>query len=150
MSCLNLNKVILAGRLTSDPELKTTASGVSVTSFSLAVNRPKGKDDTERKTDFITIVAWRKTAEFVTRFFKKGSAICISGSIQTRQWEDNNHYKRTAVEVVAYEAMFVDSKSEASENHKAEAEADYIPDAYTNTDNSAFTEISETDSDLPF
>lgn len=148
MSCLNLNKVILAGRLTSDPELKTTASGVSVTSFSLAVNRPQGKDDTARKTDFITILAWRKTAEFVTRFFKKGSAICISGSIQTRQWEDSNKCKRTSVEVVASEAMFVDSKSEASENHKAEA--DYIPDAYTNTDNSAFTEISETDGDLPF
>lgn len=107
---LNLNKVILAGRLTAAPELKLTPNGTPVTTFTIAVDRKTAKD-TEKKTDFISIVAWRRTAEFITRYFSKGSSICIVGSIQTRSWQDQNGNKRYATEVNAEEANFVDSKS---------------------------------------
>jgi single-strand DNA-binding protein len=112
MSNLNLNKVILAGRLTSDVELKQTPSGVSVCSFTLAINR-KFSANRQQQTDFIQCQAWRQTAEFIARYFKKGSALCISGSIQTRSWTDNNNQKRYATEVVADEAMFVDGKNDS-------------------------------------
>ena len=111
MSCLNLNKVILAGRLTSDPELKMTTSGISVTSFTLAVNRKYIKDQ-QQQADFINIVAWRQTAEFISRYFRKGYAICITGSIQVRSWQDQHGQKHYATEIIADEAMFVDSKSD--------------------------------------
>ena len=109
MANFNLNKVILGGRMTADPELKQTPQGVSVTSFSIAVNR-RGKD---AQTDFINCVAWRQTADFICRFFKKGSSICISGSIQTRTWNDQQNNKRYATEIVAEEAFFVDAKADA-------------------------------------
>ncbi len=108
MANLNLNKVILGGRLTADVELKQTPQGVSVTTFSIAVNR-RGK---EAQTDFINCQAWRQTAEFICKFFKKGSSICISGSIQTRSWTDQQNQKRYATEVVADEAFFVDAKAD--------------------------------------
>ena len=82
MSCLNLNRVILAGHITADPELRQTQSGISVTSFSIAVNREYAKDQEQQKPDFIDIIAWRQNAEFITRYFKKGSAICVIGSLQ--------------------------------------------------------------------
>ncbi len=104
----NLNKVTLGGRMVGDPELKQTPQGVSVTSFSIAVNR-KGKD---AQTDFINCVAWRQTAEFICRFFKKGSSICVSGAIQTRTWTDTKNQKHYATEVNVDEALFVDSKSD--------------------------------------
>lgn len=112
MSNLNLNKVILAGRLTSDVELKQTTSGVSVCSFTLAINR-KYQANGAQQTDFIQCQAWRQTAEFISKYFKKGSALCISGSIQVRSWTDNNNQKRYATEVVADEAMFVDGKNDS-------------------------------------
>lgn len=112
MSNLNLNKVILAGRLTADVELKQTPSGVSVCSFTLAINR-KYQANGQQQTDFIQCQAWRQTAEFIARYFKKGSALCISGSIQIRSWTDNNNQKRYATEVVADEAMFVDGKNDS-------------------------------------
>lgn len=111
MSNLNLNKVVLAGRLTADVELKQTPSGVSVCSFSLAVNRKYSKEGNQQ-TDFIQCQAWRNTAEFISRYFKKGSALCIVGSIEVRSWTDSNNQKRYATEVVADEAMFVDGKNE--------------------------------------
>lgn len=111
---LNLNKVILAGRLTANPELKTTQTGIPVTSFSLAVDRKVAKD-TEKKTDFITVVAWRNTAEFITRYFFKGSPICVCGTIQIRSWNDKYDNKRYATEVIADEAHFVESKNERTE-----------------------------------
>ena len=111
---LNLNKVILAGRLTKDSELRTTPSGTPVTQFDIAVNRRGTKDGQQSQTDFITVVAWRQTAEFITRYFKKGNAICVVGSIQTRSYTDKNNQKRTATEVVADEAYFVESKAEAN------------------------------------
>lgn len=112
MSNLNLNKVVLAGRLTADVELKQTPSGVSVCSFTLAINR-KFSANGQQQTDFIQCQAWRQTAEFIARYFKKGSALCIGGSIQTRSWTDNNNQKRYATEVVADEAMFVDGKNDS-------------------------------------
>lgn len=115
MANFNLNKVILGGRLTADPELKTTQSGVSVTTFSVAVTRRfGGKEGEQPQADFINVTAWRQTAEFVTRFFRKGSSICVVGSIQTRSWEDQQGQKRFATEVVADEAYFVDSKGDAN------------------------------------
>ena len=135
---MNLNKVILAGRLTSDPELKTTPSGLSVTSFTVAVDRRFGK---EKQTDFISCVAWRQTAEFVTKYFVKGSAICIVGSIQTRKFTDKNGNNRIAVEVLADEATFVESKKNTADGAEMpEAEHYTQPEAYTEAD----------DSDLPF
>ena len=112
MSNLNLNKVILAGRLTADVELKQTTTGVSVCSFTLAINR-KFSANGQQQTDFIQCQAWRQTAEFISKYFKKGSALCIVGSIQVRSWTDSNNQKRYSTEVVADEAMFVDGKNDS-------------------------------------
>ena len=154
MSNLNLNKVVLAGRLTVDPELKQTQSGVSVINFNLAVGRrfaSRNGEQAEQQTDFITIVAWRQTAEFISKYFKKGSAICITGSIQTRTWQDAQGQKRYATEVVADEAMFVDSRNEAGSGQS------YTPDAYgsapsysSNPASAPNFEDHNTDDDLPF
>lgn len=108
-----INNVVLMGRLTADPELKTTPSGTSVTSFSIAVERnyaPKGQ---ERQTDFINVVAWRHTAEFICRYFAKGQMIAVEGSIQTRKYQDKNGNNRVAVEVVANQVSFCGSKAES-------------------------------------
>ena len=155
MSCLNLNKVVLAGRLTNDPELKQTATGVSVLSFTLAVNRryasKNEQGESQTQADFISVVAWRNTAEFIARYFKKGSAICITGSIQTRSWQDQQGQRRYATEVVADEAMFVESRSEST------SQSSYTPDAYTqapsfssNPGSAPNFEDHNTDDDLPF
>ena len=109
----SLNKVILIGHLTADPELKQTPTGVSVTSFSIGVSRRFKGADGQTASDFINIVAWRSTAEFITRYFKKGSAICICGSLQTRQWTANDGTKRYITEVVAEEATFVERKNDS-------------------------------------
>lgn len=144
MSCLNLNKVILAGRLTADPELKQTTSGISVVSFTIAVNRKYSKE--QQQPDWISVIAWRQTAEFISRYFKKGSAICIVGTIQTRSWQDQQGQKRYATEVVADEAMFVDSKSD--NQPAANGAIGYVPEAYASTA-PKFEEIPP-DEDLPF
>lgn len=135
MANLNLNKVVLAGRLTSDPELKATQSGVSVTSFSVAVNRNyRPKDGSEQQADFINCTAWRQTAEFITKYFVKGSSICVTGSIQTRKWTDQNGQNRYSTEVVVDEAMFVDSKGEGpsrmNAGQSAHQQGSYVPDNY--------------------
>lgn len=108
-----LNTAILMGRLTKTPELRTTANGVNVTVFCVAIDRRFGNKGEEKQTDFISVVAWRKTAEFVTRYFQKGSMIAVQGSIQTRNYEDKNGNKRTAVEVVADNVSFCGSKAES-------------------------------------
>ena len=135
---LNLNKVILAGRLTAKPELKATPSGLSVTSFNLAVDRKVAKD-AEKKTDFIGVVAWRQTAEFICKFFDKGSAICITGNIQTRTYEDKDKKKVYVTEVIAEEANFVESKGTQGTTQSASQ----------TTENANFVEVKE-DEDLPF
>lgn len=140
MANFNLNKVILGGRLTSAVELKQTPSGVAVCSFSIAVNRRQGKDK-EQTTDFINCVAWRERAEFISKYFTKGSSICITGQIQTRTWTDNSGAKKYATEVVVDETFFVDSKSD-----NAPAQGDYAPTA-----NSAPQfEVLKDDEELPF
>lgn len=141
MANLNLNKVILGGRLTADVELKQTPSGVSVCTFSLAINRKTGKDQ-EQKTDFIECQAWRQTADFISRYFRKGSSICIVGSIQKRSWKDQQGNTRYATEVIADEAMFVDSKSDS-------APADtYDAPAFAKGNAPQFEEV-RADDDLP-
>lgn len=108
-----MNTVILMGRLTADPELKHTANDTAVTSFSIAVDRPMSK---EKTADFINVVAWKKTAEFITKYFHKGSMIAIQGSLQTRRYEDKDGNKRTAYEVVANNVEFCGSKNENGGN----------------------------------
>ena len=144
----SLNKVILIGNMTADPEVKQTQSGLAVVSFTIAVNRRVSKD-AEQKTDFINIVAWRKTAEFVGQYFKKGKQILVCGSIQTRSWTDKDGQKRFATEIVADEAYYVDAKNEAASPAVQKPSADsYIPDSYSAATPS-FEEMSG-DEELPF
>lgn len=107
-----LNISILMGRLVNTPELKATQNGTSVTSFTIAVERSYAKSGEQRQADFIDCVAWRQTAEFITKYFQKGSMIALKGNIQTRNYEDNNGNKRKAVEVVVDDVSFCGSKSE--------------------------------------
>lgn len=109
-----LNKAILMGRLTRDPELRQTPNGISVVTFTLAVDRSYAKAGTEKQTDFIDIVAWRSTAEFVSRYFKKGMQVAVTGRIQTRKWKDQNDQRRVSVEIVVDEAFFADSKRDTA------------------------------------
>lgn len=122
MANFNINKSVIGGRLTANAELKATPSGVSVCSFTVAVNRKAAKDK-EQQTDFITCVAWRQTAEFISRYFTKGSSICVVGSIQTRSWTDNNGGKRYATELVVDEAYFVDGKNDAAPSDMQSSDA---------------------------
>ena len=109
-----LNKFIAMGRLTAHPELKTTTSGTSVTSFTLAVDRNYTAKGDTRKTDFIKCVAWRNTAEFISKYFKKGKLMAIEGELQSRDYEDRDGNKRTAWEVIVSNAYFGGDKSESS------------------------------------
>jgi single-strand DNA-binding protein len=145
MANFNINKSILGGRLTADVELKQTQSGKQVCSFTLAVNRRLSANN---ETDFINCTAWGKTAEFISKYFKKGSSLCIVGSIQVRSWQDQNGNKRYATEVVADEALFVDGKTE-QEADSALAKGSYIPDAYNAPQTANFEAVSA-DDDLPF
>lgn len=113
------NLVVLTGRLTSDPELKTTPSGKNVTNFTIANDAGYGEN---KKTNFITVVAWQKTAEFVTKYFRKGSMIGIEGEIQTRKYEDKNGNKRMAFEVKANDIQFVDTKKTGNQQQPQEAQ----------------------------
>lgn len=106
-----LNKAILMGRLTADPELRATTSGTPVCAFTLAVNRRPNADG-QTQADFIEIVAWNKTAEFVSRYFAKGQQVAVSGRIQTRLWEDKQGNKRKSVEVIAEEVYFAEGKKD--------------------------------------
>jgi single-strand DNA-binding protein len=108
----SLNKVVLIGHMTADPELKQTPSGVNVCSFFIGVARKYTKGE-QQQTDFINIVTWRQQAEFVCKYFKKGQAICVCGQIQTRSWTDNHGNKRYATEVIADEVSFVERKETA-------------------------------------
>ena len=140
------NIVVLTGRLTADPELKTTQSGLSVTSFSIAVDRRFGSGE-ERQTDFINIVAWRQQAEFVAKYFKKGNLIGIEGSIQTRKYTDN----RTAFEVVANNIQFVESKRDSASAGNAPAGNSEPTRSYSNAGSNDFAELGDmSDDDLPF
>jgi len=112
----SLNKTILIGHMTAEPELKQTPSGVSVCSFSIGVSRKYSKDGGQPQSDFINIVAWRTTAEFVAGHFHKGDAICICGAIQTRSWTAQDGGRRYATEVIAEEVNFVERRKQGAES----------------------------------
>ena len=133
-----MNNVSLLGRLTADPELRQTPNGVSVCSFSVAVQRPYSSNG-ERQADFINCVAWRQTGEFISKYFRKGNMIGLTGAIQTRQYQDKDTGKnRTAFEVVINNAYFAESKSTDAGNTNNED----VP--------AGFDRIDDTSSDLPF
>ena len=114
-----LNSVILMGRLTANPELRHTPNDIAVTSFTLAVDRGYAKAGAERVTDFIDIVAWRNTAEFVSKYFRKGQLVAVEGSIQTRSYQDKEGNKRKAFEVVASQVHFAEPKRDTNNSRTA-------------------------------
>ena len=138
-----LNKVILMGRLTRDPELRSTPTGVNVVSFTLAVDRDFARQGEEKKTDFINIVAWRNTADFVAKYFSKGQLVAVSGKLQVRSWDDaQSGQKRYATDVVADEVFFAESKKPSSDNG-----FDTSDNTFDTTSVAGFTTADE---DLPF
>ena len=140
-----MNKVVLMGRLTRDPEVRyTKTNNTMVASFSLAVNRRFAAQGEERQADFINIVAWSKTGEFCSKYFKKGQQVGIIGRIQTRTWDDENGQKRYATEVVAEEAYFADSKRDG------EVSANFENTFGTTMSNNAEFQVDSSDDDLPF
>ena len=154
-----INRVVLMGRLVADPELKTTASGVSVTTFRIAVDRSYVKSGEERQADFFDIVAWRYTAEFICKHFRKGSLIDIDGQLQSRTYQANDGSKRYVVEVVADSASFTGERRDASAsygggysqggfNQPAPQYTEQTP-SYSNGTSQDFMEV-QLDDDLPF
>ena len=150
------NIVVLTGRICQPVELKTTPNGISVCAFGIAVDRAYKKGE-EKQTDFLNVVCWRTTAEFVSKWFKKGSLIGIEGSIQTRKFTDKNGNNRTAFEIVANNVHFVESKKSSDVN----VEVDPLPDfanklnELNNANNNSskddmFGGVLDTDDDLPF
>jgi single-strand DNA-binding protein len=142
-----LNKAILMGRLVADPELRRTPNNNSVTSFTLAVNRSFTRQGEQPQTDFIDIVAWGKTAEFVSRYFVKGQQVAVAGRIQTRNWEDKQGNKRKSVEVVAEEVHFAESKRD-SQSRNDLPQGGFDPMA--GLGGNAFAALPGDDNDLPF
>lgn len=132
-----LNKVIIMGRLTRDPELRRTQSGTAVTSFNLAVDRDFKSQSGEKETDFIDVVAWRNTGEFAAKYLAKGRMAAVEGRIQVRDWQDKDGNRRKSVEVVADNVYFADSKRDSK------------PQETTSSNEPEFDEI-EDDGDLPF
>ncbi len=160
MASLNLNKVVLAGHLTATPELRQTPNGVSVTSFSIAINRrfsknAEGAQNQNANVDFINLVAWRNQADFITRYFKKGSAICVTGSLQTRNWTDQQGAKRYSTEVIVDEAFFVDSNGQgggmgfSANQDSFEQSAPQFSSMPNGSAETNFEDVSSED-DLPF
>jgi single-strand DNA-binding protein len=149
----SFNKVILIGNLTADPELRQTPSGISVCRFNIAINRRGAKptgDQSQQTADFITIVAWRQTAEFVVRFFKKGKPILVCGQIQSRSWTDQQNQKHYATEVVADEVSFVENKGEGATTSAPFAPESYSAPSYSNTGAANGFEEAPNDDGLPF
>ena len=151
-----LNRIILMGRLTRDPELRRTGSGTAVTSFSLAVDRDFKSQSGEKETDFIDIVAWRNTAEFVSKYFTKGRMAVVEGRLQIRDWTDKDGGKRRSAEVVADNVYFMDSKRDGGDNSgynpgyaPAPASHSAAPSNFS-ASGSDFAEIGEDDGELPF
>ena len=140
-----LNKIIIMGRLTRDPELRRTGSGTAVTSFFLACDRDFKSQSGEKETDFIEVVAWKNTAEFVSKYFSKGRMAVVEGRLQIRDWTDKAGNKRTTAEVVADKVYFADSKrSEPNENQKENF------NALSGRLSDDFVPISEEDGEIPF
>jgi len=146
-----VNKVVLVGRLARDPELRTTQSGTTVVSFTVACDRRFVRQGEERQADFISCVAWNKTAEFISRYFTKGMRIALDGRIQTRTYDDQNGNKRYITEVVVEDVEFAQSKSESGDSYQAQAypvpQAPAAPQA-PSADIDGFMPVEE--EDLPF
>ena len=152
-----LNHIVLMGRLTRDPELRHTQSGIAVASFTLAVDRDFGsRDGGEKQTDFIDIVAWRNTAEFVSKYFTKGRMAVVSGRLQIRDWTDREGGKRRSAEVVADNVYFGDSKRDGdSAGGQRPYSSEPAPSGYSHSyappvTGSDFAELTDDDGDLPF
>ena len=143
-----INSVVLMGRLTYDPELRTTPNGISVVRIQLACDRNFQRSGEERKADFIDVTAWRQTAEFISRYFRKGSMIAVEGSIQTENFTDKDGNKRKSVQVVANNVSFCGSKAESGTASNP-AFSQPAP-SYASADNSDFEEIIDDDDYLPF
>ena len=140
-----LNKILIMGRLTRDPELRRTGSGTAVTSFSLACDRDFKSQSGDKETDFIEVVAWKNTAEFVSKYFSKGRMAVVDGRLQIRDWTDKAGNKRTTAEVVADNVYFADSKrSESNDNQKENF------NALSGRLSDDFAPISEEDGEIPF
>lgn len=138
------------GRLVADPELRSTANGTQVTSFAIAVDRDYAPAGEERKADFFDIVAWKKTAEFVTKYFHKGSVIAVQGSLQTRSYEDKEGNKRKAYEIVAANVSFCGGKNDSSSGTYSGQAASNAPAPSFATGNAGDFETIPNDDDLPF
>ena len=145
-----INMVALMGRLTYEPELRTTPTGVSVLRFQVACDRSYQKAGEERKADFIDCVAWRQTAEFISRYFHKGSIIAVEGTIQTGNYTDKNGNNRKQVEVLANNVSFCGSKAESGTGNQSNNSFNQPAPSYASADNSDFEEIVDDDDDLPF
>lgn len=143
-----LNKVMLMGRLTANPELRMTTSNIAVATFTLAVSRNYGKGE-DRQTDFINCVAWRQQAEFINRYFNKGDLVALEGALQTRKYEDKQGAKRTATEVIVEHTYFTDGVKKS--NHDVERNDVPLPKKEDTLppENDDFMEITGED-DLPF
>ena len=140
-----LNKIIIMGRLTRDPELRRTGSGTAVTSFPLACDRDFKSQSGDKETDFIEVVAWKNTAEFVSKYFSKGRMAVVEGRLQIRDWTDKSGNKRITAEVVADNVYFADSKrSESNDNQKENF------NALSGRLSDDFVPISEEDGEIPF
>ena len=150
-----LNRIILMGRLTRDPELRHTGNGTAVASFSLAVDRDfRDKASGQKATDFIDVVAWRQTGEFVAKYFQKGRMAVVEGRLQMRDWQDRDGNKRRTAEVVADNVYFADSRrdGEAQTGGYSPAPSSYAPPANQgySAPVSDFAELSDDDGELPF
>lgn len=144
-----MNKVILMGRLTKDVEMRQTPNGIAVARFTIAVNRRFAKDGGQQ-ADFINCIAWRKTGEFISRYFQKGSMIAVVGSIQTRSWDGNDGKKQYATEVVVDEAYFTGSKTESNTGGKfSDSELNDLNSQYGD-DFATIGDDEENADDLPF
>ena len=147
-----LNKVVLMGRLTRDPELRYTPSNVAVATFSIAVDRNYAKPGEQRQTDFINIVAWRTTAEFVSKYFTKGQLVALCGKLQTRTWDDAEGKKHYVTEVVADEVFFAEGKRDnagASQGYTTAPQAQTVAPQAPMQSNDDFAAMPD-DDDLPF
>jgi single-strand DNA-binding protein len=142
-----LNVTILTGRLVADPELRTTQNGVSVTQFTIAVDRGYVKQGEEKQTDFFDVVCWRSTAEFVCKYFNKGNLISVQGMLRTRSYTDKEGNKRKVTEVLAEQVHFTESKKQSDSGNQQPTYAP--PQPYSNGTQAEFEEVV-TDDDLPF
>ena len=145
-----INSAVIMGRLTADPELRTTTSNISFIRFSVAVDRAYQRQGSERQTDFINVVAWRQTAEFVSKYFRKGQMIAVQGSIQTGSYQDQNGNKRSTFEIVADNVSFCGSKAETGANAGAFQTPAAQPASYQNSVSEDFSDIAAAEEDLPF